>query len=433
MEPLLVYLLLFSVTLVEGGEFALLFAGFLLRVSGASIGPASAVIFAALIAGDLLWYRYGYVLYQIPILNRAERTFSRLDQRIREHPTMVAIIARFSYGTHRLTIARYRTQGVSLGTMLVASLASVVPWMLVVSLVVVALQSAAAWAGHVFRFAEIILAFGFGLFFFAELRVSAYIRSMFDMLTDVVVDLLVPKRMWTQRFIALYGLALIGLLLLIIVTPLLVRDGISVFPEEAVEMMLLTIISLIGVLVYRAYLARLKQIEERYEHLVRHVGALNLQAVQVDALFNDLIRIPESKRDLRRTLESLNANILAAVAVPWVLTRIIDLSTGRTLTEHLFTRPGATDTPPELGNKLLLSGQRIKGCYAHASDHRNTYVRAVCVVPTSALNDQQHVVIRAAVNSIALLYLVMSSRVLEETKGPSTNNLPVSLPHSRNL
>ena len=45
---------------------------------------------------------------------------------------------------------------------------------------------------------------------------------------------------------------------------------------------------------------------------------------------------------------------------------------------------------------------------------RNTYVRAACVMPRSRLNRYQGVVVKVAVNSVALLYLIYTSQVLAQ-------------------
>ncbi len=412
MDPTIAYILLALVTLIEGGEFALLFAGFLLHLGAIELGMGIAVTLVMLVVGDLLWYGYGYALYQIPLLKRASGHMGKLDERIRTSPFAVAMLARFSYGTHRLTISRYRHNGITLPRMFGVSLGTILPWMLVVGTIVVALGQLLPGIAHVFRFGEALLAIGFVAFFAAEIGVTSRIRNATHLLNGLVVSSLIPATAWNKRFTIAYGFVLSVLFILLILTPLLIRAGISIFTEEGLEVAMLTVLSLVGLAVYRAYVARLQVVEDKYQDMVRHVGALNLQTVQVDAMFNELTRIPENKRDFRQLLDSLHTNILAAVDAPWVMTRVIDAQTGRTLTEQSTVRAKQSkDSIPEISNKVLLGRGGIAHCSTYRSDHRNTFVRAICVVSARSLNHHQEVVVRMAVNNIALLYLIYTSRM----------------------
>jgi membrane protein DedA with SNARE-associated domain len=415
MDPHIAYILIFLITLVEGGEFAVLFSGFLLQLGAVTLWPAALVTLCAITVADMTWYRFGNLLYQLAPLRRLDPYFARLDHQIEERPQRVALLARFSYGIHHLTIARFRRNGISFAHMLRINLVTALPWLAVVGTVVMTLTAATTAFGHVFRFAQFVLAFGFVLFFFAEISASTYLRQVTTLLNDMLVEVFLPPTTWTKRFVALYGIALSSLFFLLIFTPILIQDGISIFSEEQLEVTLLAILTTAGFLVYRSYVHRLRAVQERYEDIVRHVGALNLQTAQVESMFSELVRLPANKRDLKRTLDSFNMNVLAAVQAPWVLTRLIDVRNGRTVTEQLGTVEGTDPASvPEVSNKALLTNGRIRGCYTYRSDHKNSYIRAACVVPKSTLNKQQEVVMKVAVNSIALLYLIFTSQVVAQ-------------------
>lgn len=213
-----------------------------------------------------------------------------------------------------------------------------------------------------------------------------------------------------KQLVNVYTVILTALFLVIVDTPVLIHEGYSIFSEEHLEIILLTLASTASFFIYRMYRNRLEVMEERYHELTKHVGALNLQTTQIEALFDKILELPENKRSLKRTLESLNDNILAAVNIAWVLTRIIDTRTGKTLTEQLTQRMQEEPATPrlEISNKLLLEEHALASHTVFYSNPKNTYVSAFCVLPQSHINHHQNVVITAALNSIAVLYLVFA-------------------------
>lgn len=218
----------------------------------------------------------------------------------------------------------------------------------------------------------------------------------------------------------MYVVALLLLFIFIVATPTLVSDGFSIFTEEHIEVTLLVILTVASFILYKKYRDTIGALEERYSDLTKHVGALNLQTVQVEALFNEAIKLPKNKRDIRRTIDTVNTSILSAVSVDWVMIRLVDTRTRRTLTEQLTTRAGVAETEtqmPEISNKLLLEHNHIPGLHTFHSNPENSYVAAYCVFPTSNLNKHQHTVIRAAVNNISILYLILRPDMTHANEG----------------
>lgn len=227
-------------------------------------------------------------------------------------------------------------------------------------------------------------------------------------------NLMVADTRQEKRLLKVYT-AMLGLLfVLVVTTPILIHDGYSVFTEEHLEMILLAVLTLAGFFLYRNYRNQLAILQERYHDLSRHLGALNLQTVQIESMFREVVKLPKSKRDLKRTIETLSKNILAAVSTDWVLTRIIDNETGRTLTEQRTERPrriGSKKTMPEISNKLLLNEHALPDLAVFSSEPANVDVSAFCVFSPCALNGYQKVVLNTAVNNLAILYLIFRSEV----------------------
>jgi hypothetical protein len=168
----------------------------------------------------------------------------------------------------------------------------------------------------------------------------------------------------------------------------------------------------------------MEAVQDTLLDMSKHVGALNLQAVQIEAMLKEFTHIPENKRDLSRLLTKLNTNILATVDAPWVLTRIVDMD-GRTQTEQCTTRHDRHDLPmPMVSNRAILGETRPRGYYLYRSEHRNLAVRVACAVPHRSLNRHQELVVRTAVNSLAMVYLVFLAQHIEREHG-RVQNAPV--------
>jgi membrane protein DedA with SNARE-associated domain len=416
MDPAFAYLVLSSVAFLEGGEFALIFAAFLYRLSDLSLWTLLLLLSGAFLLSDLAWYRFGTYVFRIPILRRAEPFLANLDTKITKRPFVVALIARFSYGTHRILISRYRQVGIGFGRMFAILVGTFAPWIIVVGGLAFALHLTANLTGRVFRFSEIMLALGFVMLMIFETKALTRLRRSYGLL-DTLRNTL-REFFGTERALRIqYGVMLLAVCSILIATPILVRDGISFFQQELVEAALIVLSLLAGFGILTTYQKRLRDVETRYHDVTKHLGALNLQTVQVNELFKHMAHLPESKRDLRTTLARLNKNILAAVPVPWVVTRIVNIESGRTLTELATTRGNTADVHiPNIPNQALLGKKRLKGLRVLYSGQENTYVRAACVIPHDSVNAHQEVVIKAAMNSLALLYLITTSQVVAHGK-----------------
>ena len=405
------YLIVAFIAFLEGGEFSVLFASFLMRFADLDLMILAGTLVGTFILSDMLWYRYGYALYRLPVLRHVEPLMENLDQRIRTKPFLVALVARFSYGIHHATLARYRRNGVSVGRMFLYILGTLSVWLAVVSMVVAGFSLLSPAVGGVFRYVEFLFTLGFVIFFFTELGLSARLRRTPSVLDHAYgfVTLLAMRAGGLVRYF--YGVLLGAVFLLIVSTPLMVREGLGPITEEGVEILILLTLGFVGLVVYRSYEHRLLSVQDTLLDMSKHVGALNLQAVQLEAMYRQFAHLPENKRELTRLLGNLNANVLAAVDVPWVLTRVVECNNGRTLTEHLATRADVEQVPqPTVSNKVLLGQARPRGYYVYRSEHENLPVRAACAVPRRTLSRHQELVLRTAVNSVAMVYMVFKAQ-----------------------
>jgi hypothetical protein len=140
-----------------------------------------------------------------------------------------------------------------------------------------------------------------------------------------------------------------------------------------------------------------------------YIGAVNLQIEQTKSIFDTLTKYPESKRDLKYLFESLADKALAGVNADWVLFRIIDVKSGKTLTEYTKARGSAVLVKYEIGNKDLLEKKNFNGYRIVASMQENFNIKVFCVMPAESISENQEILLKAVVNNLGMLYLIFKS------------------------
>lgn len=130
------YPLIFIATMFEG-DIILFTTGFLTQQGLFSIIYTPIVVFFGALAGDLLWYWFGYELNKLHIsISLVRRWMERLSGPIDEHlinrTTHTVFISKFAYGFNHLTLMRAGMLGIKLKAFIKANMLATLAWMLVV-------------------------------------------------------------------------------------------------------------------------------------------------------------------------------------------------------------------------------------------------------------------------------------------------------------
>ncbi len=205
----------------------------------------------------------------------------------------------------------------------------------------------------------------------------------------------------------------IGLLILlfglIVFTPLLISHGISIFDEEVIEAGMLFLLVVISFAIYSLYRKELRKREEELNETQSYIGSVNLEVEQIKSIFDVITKYPESKEDFKFIFEALAQRALAGVNSDWVLFRIIDIQSGKTLTEYTKARGAAVLLKSEISNKELMENKNPESCLAVASEQENLNIKVFCIMPVKQLNKNQEVLLKAIVSNLCMLYLVFDS------------------------
>jgi hypothetical protein len=210
-------------------------------------------------------------------------------------------------------------------------------------------------------------------------------------------------------------LTLLGaLLVLIISTPFLVDEGISIFDEEVVESIMILFLIGLSLSVFALYQREIRRKEQSLAQFTRHVGALNLQIEQIRLLCKDIEESFETGKNRRDAITKLADRVLGIVNAAWVVLRIIELESGRTVTECARGR-GKTDwSTPEISNRKLLENASLDDYSVICSGQDYPHLRAFCMLPVKEITKVQSVLIRVILDNLSMLYVVSTSTHLQK-------------------
>lgn len=198
-----------------------------------------------------------------------------------------------------------------------------------------------------------------------------------------------------------------GLLVLIISTPFLVNEGFSIFEEEVIESTIILLLICLSLSTFALYRREIRRKEQSVAQFTRHVGILNLQLEQINLLHNDIKEWSKTRGNLRHALSALADRVLGIVDAAWVVLRIIETKSGRTVTECARTRRRTDRFMPEISNHRLLEAAELDGCSVIGQDY--LHLKTFCIVPVKQISGNQDLLIRVILDNLSLLYLVIGS------------------------
>lgn len=205
-------------------------------------------------------------------------------------------------------------------------------------------------------------------------------------------------------------LGLLGILIgLIIFTPLLIKDGFSIFDEEIIEVIISTSLFIVGFVIYSLYRREIEKHRKSLNETLNYIGNVNLQINNIESIFNEMKKFPESKSDYKNIQKFLAEKTLGIINAEWVLFRIIETQNIKTLSEHFQSRGKVALIRHEISNKNLVIKKSCPDCSVIESNQDNFNVQAYCVIPKEKISENQRVLIKAIVNNLVMMYLIFAS------------------------
>ena len=202
-----------------------------------------------------------------------------------------------------------------------------------------------------------------------------------------------------------------------------------IIEEEVVESILLSVLLLLNVLIYTLYkreVARQKQlvdkmkndnksIHDKLDESFRYIGQVNVQIQQIKSIFNSSDRFPKTKSDFKKTLLFYSERIFGIVNTDWVLFRIINSTTGRTISEQFESRYGLPREYPHISNKMILERQASQLYKTVVENPQDLNIIVSCTLPVANLTVEELVFIQAITNEITMIFIYFNSIYYKET------------------
>jgi len=232
----------------------------------------------------------------------------------------------------------------------------------------------------------------------------------------------------------IYIIVFLALSCLIIYVPHAINSPLHVtqkliIEEEFVESFLLIVLFVLNIFIlglYKKEVARQKEMiikinndkkssDEKLNDSFRYIGKVNVQIQQIKSIFTSNGRFPKTKSDFKKTLLFFSERVFGIVNTDWVLFRIIDSNTRKTISEQFETRNGIKADYPHLSNKMIIEKQSCSPFTTVISNPGDLNILVCCTIPVEKITNEEQVFIQAITNEITMIFIYFNSAYYRQT------------------
>jgi hypothetical protein len=214
----------------------------------------------------------------------------------------------------------------------------------------------------------------------------------------------------------------------VIFTPTLIKGPLQlteklILKEETIEGALLCILFIMSILLLNLYKheiskhkemvnkisAEKMKVQDRLFDSEQYIAITNIQIQEIKYIFNSIDKFPETKNDLKRAFIFFGERVIGIVNSNWVLFRIIDGNTQKTICEHFIPRQGFSCGYPHVSNKMIIEKKPILPFIYVTSNPKNLKILVSCIMPIDKISNDQHIFIQAIINEITKLFVILNS------------------------
>ena len=222
---------------------------------------------------------------------------------------------------------------------------------------------------------------------------------------------------------------------LIVFTPKLINGPVYlseklIVEEEIIEGILLGFLFLLNILVLNLYRKEdtrqkliirkindeMKSAEEKLDESFKYIGQVNTQLQQIKSIFNNHNRFPETRNDFKKILHYYGERVFGIINANWVLFRVINSDTKRTVHEQFETRHGFTFEYPHISNKMIVEKQTCSPYCLIISNPHNLKILVSCILPVDKISNDEQVFIQAITNEITMLFVILKSTYYKDSE-----------------
>ncbi len=152
-----------------------------------------------------------------------------------------------------------------------------------------------------------------------------------------------------------------------------------------------------------------KSTDEKLDDSFKYIGQINVQIQQIKSIFNNYNQLPRTKNDFKKTLFYFSERVFGIVNANWVLFRIINNNTCKTINEQFEARHGYSFDYPHISNKLIIENQSCLPFTTVISNPQNFNLLVCCVLPVDKISNDERVFIQAITNEITMIFVILNS------------------------
>jgi hypothetical protein len=196
-----------------------------------------------------------------------------------------------------------------------------------------------------------------------------------------------------------------------------------ILEEETFEGFLICILFIISILIltlYKREVSRHKEIinkisnekkivQDRLSDSEQYIAIMNVQIQEIKSIFNTIDKYPETKEGLKKAFTFFGSRVIGIVNSEWVMFRIIDIKTQRTVCEHFGTREGYANGYPHVSNRMIIEKETILPFSYVISSPKNLNILVSCIMPVDEISNDQQIFIKAIINEITKLFVILNS------------------------
>lgn len=199
---------------------------------------------------------------------------------------------------------------------------------------------------------------------------------------------------------------------LIVLVPLLVFPNFSPFGEACLRSVIIFILFAIIYLTHFFYFRETKKqkkyqgdLEERLLDSFKYIGTVNLQLEEIKKNLFNFKKYPSNRKEFTTLILGLAEKILSIINIDWVIIKIIEIKSGKTIHYASLTRGGKKIKFDKFDNDEIFSGKCGERCTIIKSNQENLDFKAVCILPAEIKSRDESFFVAHIVSQLELLFL----------------------------
>ena len=245
-----------------------------------------------------------------------------------------------------------------------------------------------------------------------------------------------------HSFLQIVYLIIITILFLFIVyTPTFIEGPVHItkkliIEEETIEGILIGILFILSILILSFYKQEVdkkkaqilsirndkKKVEERLLASDQYIGMVNVQIQDIKLIFNNIENYPKTKTELKNMYALFGKRILGITNSNWVLIRIIDSTSQRTISEHFESKSKLTNGYPHVSNKTIMEEKQLLSHISVISNPENLNILVFCILSVDKISNNERIFVQAIINEITKLYIIINSTFNKKVNAIFANN-----------